>query len=82
MSLHTLEPPHDRRCPDDAGTLTEHSELTLSPLVHALLVHLIDGDGEGPHAELAAIREAHRRLLKEQLAVGRPVDAERAGHGA
>ncbi|MFC5463117.1 TetR/AcrR family transcriptional regulator [Massilia niabensis] len=52
-------------------TLTEHNELTLSPLVHALMVHLLNGTGNGPNAEVIAIREAHRKLLKEQLAVDR-----------
>lgn len=51
--------------------ITEHTELTSSPLVHALMVYMINGDGDGPTSEIVAIREAHRKLLKEQLVIGR-----------
>jgi len=51
-----------RRC-----TLAENTELTLSPLLHALVLQLIHGGEDGPNGEIAVIREAHRRMLKEQL---------------
>lgn len=64
------------------STLTEHTELTLSPLVHAMLVYLINGDEHDSNGEVAALREAHRKLLKELLAVERTVPVERVRHDA
>jgi len=66
-----------RRC-----TLAEHTELTLSPLLHALVLHLIHGGEDGPNEEIAVIREAHRRLLKEQLfGEGPPQSRPGPAHG-
>jgi len=58
--------------------MTEHTELTSSPLVHALMVYMMHGGGDGPATEVVAIREAHRRLLKEQLVVDRDGAQRRA----
>lgn len=55
--------------------LTTHFQLVSSPIVHALLVHLIFGNDEsGAQQEIQAIREAHRSLLKAFVAVPAPAE--------
>jgi AcrR family transcriptional regulator len=54
---------HVNRC-----VLSEHFQLATSPIAHVMLLHMIQGGACGGFADdIATMREAHRRMLKQFL---------------
>lgn len=52
------------------GVLSEEIRLAFAPMLHALFLHLVfEGNDDTVRKDIADIREAHRTLLKQLLAV-------------
>lgn len=68
------------------GVLSGEIRLAFAPMLHALFLHLVfEGNDETVRKDIASIREAHRKLLKQLMAVNATSTATKRSaspHGA